>query len=60
MPYYGVYDFTDADNMHELMLPFLEQFVMRARYADDARAVRGGVADFLRARRSAAVLRAAR
>jgi acetyl esterase/lipase len=34
-PYYGVYDFTDAENMHELMLPFLEQFVMRARYADD-------------------------
>jgi acetyl esterase/lipase len=35
VPYYGVYDFTDAENMHELMLPFLEQFVMRARYADD-------------------------
>jgi acetyl esterase/lipase len=34
VPYYGVYDFTDAENMHELMLPFLEQFVMRARYAD--------------------------
>jgi acetyl esterase/lipase len=33
-PYYGVYDFTDFDNMHELMLPFLEQFVMKARYAD--------------------------
>jgi acetyl esterase/lipase len=34
VPYYGVYDFTDAENMHELMLPFLEQFVMRARYAE--------------------------
>ncbi len=34
-PYYGVYDFTDFDNMHEMMLPFLEQFVMKARYADD-------------------------
>ncbi|OBA57331.1 carboxylesterase [Mycobacterium sp. 1100029.7] len=34
VPYYGVYDFTNADTMHELMLPFLEQFVMRARYAD--------------------------
>ena len=34
VPCYGVYDFTDAENMHELMLPFLEQFVMRARYAD--------------------------
>ncbi|OBK18008.1 alpha/beta hydrolase [Mycobacterium asiaticum] len=31
-PYYGVYDFTDLENMHELMLPFLEQFVMKARY----------------------------
>lgn len=34
VPYYGVYDFTNAEAMHELMLPFLEQFVMRARYAD--------------------------
>lgn len=33
-PYYGVYDFTDFDNMHELMLPFLEHFVLKARYAD--------------------------
>jgi acetyl esterase/lipase len=32
VPYYGVYDFTDPENMHELMMPFLEQFVMRARY----------------------------
>jgi acetyl esterase/lipase len=32
VPYYGVYDFTNAETMHELMLPFLEQFVMRARY----------------------------
>ncbi|OBH86073.1 carboxylesterase [Mycobacterium scrofulaceum] len=31
-PYYGVYDFTDFDNMHPLMLPFLEQFVLKARY----------------------------
>lgn len=35
VPYYGVYDFTDFDNMHEMMLPFLEQFVMKSRYADD-------------------------
>lgn len=35
VPYYGVYDFTDPAKMHELMLPFLENFVMRARYADD-------------------------
>ena len=34
-PYYGVYDFTDFDNMHEMMLPFLEQFVMKARYTDE-------------------------
>ena len=34
VPYYGVYDFTDVENMNEMMLPFLEQFVMRARYAD--------------------------
>ncbi|MGH3523378.1 MAG: alpha/beta hydrolase fold domain-containing protein, partial [Mycobacterium sp.] len=34
-PYYGVYDFTDTEKMHEVMLPFLEHFVMQARYADD-------------------------
>jgi acetyl esterase/lipase len=34
VPYYGVYDFTNTEVMHELMLPFLEQFVMRARYAE--------------------------
>jgi acetyl esterase/lipase len=34
-PYYGVYDFTNFDNMHEMMLPFLEQFVIKARYTDD-------------------------
>jgi acetyl esterase/lipase len=34
-PYYGVYDFTDFENMHEMMLPFLEQFVIKARYADE-------------------------
>jgi len=33
-PYYGVYDLTDFDNMHQLMLPFLEQFVIKARYAE--------------------------
>jgi acetyl esterase/lipase len=36
-PYYGVYDFTDAGKMHELMLPFLEQFVMQTRYAGNPR-----------------------
>lgn len=34
-PYYGVYDFTNAENMHELTLPFLEQFVLKTRYVDD-------------------------
>ncbi|QLL10351.1 alpha/beta hydrolase [Mycobacterium vicinigordonae] len=34
-PYYGVYDFTDFDNMHEMMLPFLEQFVMKARFEEE-------------------------
>ena len=33
-PYYGVYDFTDFENMHEMMLPFLEHFVFKTRYAD--------------------------
>jgi acetyl esterase/lipase len=33
-PYYGVYDLTDVEKMHEMMLPFLERFVMQARYAD--------------------------
>ncbi|HUH69105.1 MAG TPA: alpha/beta hydrolase [Mycobacterium sp.] len=34
-PYYGVYDFTDFENMHEMMLPFLEHFVLKTRYTDD-------------------------
>lgn len=33
-PYYGVYDFTDFENMHEMMMPFLEHFVMKARFED--------------------------
>ncbi|WP_232070494.1 esterase LipQ [Mycobacterium noviomagense] len=35
VPYYGVYDLTDATNMHATMLPFLEHFVMQRRYADN-------------------------
>jgi acetyl esterase/lipase len=34
VPYYGVYDLTDVKKMHEMMLPFLEHFVMQARHAD--------------------------
>jgi acetyl esterase/lipase len=33
-PYYGVYDLTDVEKMHEMMLPFLEHFVMQTRHAD--------------------------
>ena len=33
--YYGVYDFTDLENMNDIMLPFLEHFVLKARYADE-------------------------
>ena len=33
-PYYGVYDLTDVKKMHEMMLPFLEHFVMQASYTD--------------------------
>jgi acetyl esterase/lipase len=34
-PYYGVYDLTDATKMHEMMMPFLELFVMKERYGDN-------------------------
>jgi acetyl esterase/lipase len=34
VPYYGVYNFTDFENMHEMMLPFLEHFVLKTRYSD--------------------------
>jgi acetyl esterase/lipase len=34
-PYYGVYDFTDFENMHEMMLPFLEHFVLKTRFSDN-------------------------
>ncbi len=33
-PYYGVYDLTDAEKMHEMMMPFIELFVMKERYAE--------------------------
>jgi acetyl esterase/lipase len=33
-PYYGVYDLTDVEKMHEMMMPFLEHFVMQARFSD--------------------------
>jgi acetyl esterase/lipase len=33
-PSYGVYDLTDVQKMHDMMLPFVEHFVMQARYTD--------------------------
>jgi acetyl esterase/lipase len=35
VPYYGVYDLTTVDNMHEMMLPFLERVVFKSRFTDD-------------------------
>lgn len=34
-PFYGVYDLTNVDNMHGLMLPLLEHVVMQRRLAED-------------------------
>ncbi|TDO07228.1 acetyl esterase/lipase [Mycobacterium sp. BK086] len=35
VPYYGVYDLTNTDNMHPLMMPLLERIVMQRSVADD-------------------------
>ncbi len=35
VPHYGAYDLTDPANMSEVMLPFLERFVMRARLSQE-------------------------
>ena len=40
VPYYGAYDLTDATNMCDLMLPFLEQFVMQGPAGRQPGAVR--------------------
>jgi acetyl esterase/lipase len=34
-PYYGVYDLTNVENMHGLMMPLLEHVVMQRRLAED-------------------------
>lgn len=34
-PYYGVYDLTDPAKMHDMMMAFLELFVMKEPYADN-------------------------
>ncbi|WIM90247.1 alpha/beta hydrolase [Candidatus Mycobacterium wuenschmannii] len=34
-PYYGVYDLTDTAKMHDMMMQFLELFVMKEQYADN-------------------------
>jgi acetyl esterase/lipase len=52
VPYYGAYDLTDPAAMHPLMLPFLEQFVMRARLADN-RALYESASPIYRAHRDA-------
>lgn len=33
-PYYGVYDLTNVKNMHGLMMPYLEHWVMQRRIAE--------------------------
>jgi acetyl esterase/lipase len=35
VPYYGVYDLTRAENMHPMMLPYLERVVFKSLYADN-------------------------
>jgi acetyl esterase/lipase len=35
VPYYGVYDLTRVDNMHAMMLPYLERVVFKSRFAED-------------------------
>ncbi|GFG75278.1 alpha/beta hydrolase [Mycobacterium botniense] len=35
VPFYGVYDLTNATSMHAMMLPFLEYVVMQKGYADN-------------------------
>ena len=59
-PYYGVYDLTDDKKMHEMMMQFLEMFVMKARYCDQPGTLRIRFADFACAPRRATILRAAR
>lgn len=34
-PHYGVYDLTNVDNMHGLMMPLLEHVVMQTRFSDN-------------------------
>jgi acetyl esterase/lipase len=35
VPYYGVFDLTRPENMHPMMLPYLERVVFKSRFADD-------------------------
>jgi acetyl esterase/lipase len=35
VPYYGVYDLTNVDNMHGMMLPYLERVVFQTSFAGD-------------------------
>ena len=52
VPHYGVYDLTNQQTMHELMLPLLEQFVMQGRL-DDNRDLFTKASPALRAHRNA-------
>ena len=52
VPHYGVYDLTNQQTMHELMLPLLEQFVMQGRL-DENRELFESASPSLRAHRGA-------
>ena len=61
VPFYGVYDFSRTDGaLHPMMVPFLEKDVLKRAWADFPDSFRGRVADLLRQRRRASVLRPAR
>ncbi|MGY4712864.1 alpha/beta hydrolase fold domain-containing protein [Mycolicibacterium sp. CBM1] len=51
-PFYGVYDLTNVDNMHGLMMPLLEHVVMQRRLTEDSQLFRDA-SPILRAHRDA-------
>ncbi len=59
-PFYGVYDLTDTEKMNEMMMPFLELFVMKERYADKPELFELASPDYACPSRGAAIFRAAR
>ncbi len=48
VPYYGVYDLTRVDNMHTMMLPFLERDRLQVPVRRRSRAFRIGLTDLPR------------